>query len=94
MAIELIFRFHSGVLKWTARIKDILFHIFTLKYYIFISSTLVMIYVRLRAMDFDGPQFKAMDNPVAASENFVTRVKLKHCFSLRINIYVSRQTRR
>lgn len=75
MTIGIIKSFHSTYRPW--KIKDVVSQLRTWKYSIFIAATLGMIYARLSAMNFEKPQFKSMDNPLAASDDFATRVKYK-----------------
>lgn len=82
ITIWLIKSFHYGHATWRSRITNILNQLFTFKYCVWISATLIMIIARLWAMDFEKPQFKAMDNPVAASDDFTTRVGFSYFLKL------------
>lgn len=78
MAIGLVKSFHSENMNWKSRFREMVFQVMTVKYLVYISATLVMVYARLSAMNFTSPEFKEMDNPVAASDEFLTKVSVSY----------------
>lgn len=75
IALGLIKSFHSVQLRFGDRLLHMLSQLLTVKYLAFICFTVILIFGRLGAMHFEGPQFKEMDNPIAAANDFATRVK-------------------
>lgn len=51
-----------------------------IRWSLLICITIVLVFLRLWIMNFEQPTFKPMDNPIAASEQLLTRVSTKWLF--------------